>query len=212
MGWGSRGFGKPEPAIPVLGQTKSTQGGGKLGIQIQITSEALDIAIGPQSLCDVVTRALTKHHAESIAQGKRPGGGSQEPLDPKGEQGRRAADGNRPKARGNTGKPTSLPETLTRYPIKASGRIVTIGSPPKDVKIGPRRAARIGTQATAVISPALENQAKWIDEEASEGNEFFAVDGLADRVIEDAVIDYMATVFDGVRSFSPEQVKARDIK
>jgi hypothetical protein len=211
-GWGRRGFGKPEPAIPILGQTSVTKNGTTLGIKIEIQSDELNLAIGPESLCDVVTRALTKHHEEAIASGRRPSGGSQSPLDPQGEQGRRAKAGKRPSARGNTGKDSALPPNLSREPIKATGRIVTIGSPPKDVKIGPRRPARVGTQAHASIIPGRAGQAKFIDESADEGIEFFAVDGAADRVIEDAVIDYMATVFDGIRTFSPEQVKARDIK
>lgn len=211
-GWGRRGFGKPEPAIPIMGETRSRQGGRLLGITIEIQAQEMSVAIGPESLCDAVTRAITAYHADAIETGKAPAGGSQRPLDPDGEQGRRARQGKRPNARGNTGTPGAIPPNLTRQPIKASGRVVTVGSSPKGPRIGPKRPARIGTVATATIEPARSFQAKFIDEQADEGIEFFAVDGAADRLIEDVVIDYMATVFDGVRTFSPEQVKARDLK
>lgn len=207
---GSLGSQREQP-IEVLGKKNVRNKGTKLGIDVQIQSEELTISVGAQSLCDAVSRALTLHHANAIASGTKPSGGAQAPLNPKGTEGMRAKAGKRPSARGHTGKPSALPPNLTRGAIQASGKVVVIGAVNQFTGIGPKRPSRVGTVARATITPERAGQADFIVNEAAEGREFFAVDGAADRVIEAALVDYLATVFDGFRTFGPEETKARDL-
>lgn len=201
--------GSAEEPITILGRRSQRADGSVLGLSVRIESEDLSIAIGPGSLVDAVSRALTAHTADAIATGQRPSGGSQRPLDPHGTQGAEARAGRRPNARGNTGGPKSIPRTLTRGEIKLSSRYVTI--PAIAFGVGPKAPARVGTSATAKIEPATALQAKYIDEEEQDGVELFAVDGAADRAIEAAVVDYLTRIYDGTRYYSTEAVRASEL-
>lgn len=201
--------GKAEEPIVIMARRSERSDAGAYGLRVQIQCEELAISLGPSSLVDAVSRALLAHHAESISEGRRPAGGAQVPLDPHGTQGALAARGKRPKARGNTGKPNALPPNLTRLEIRASGQLVTIAA--VRFGIGPKTAARIGTKASAKIEPATALQAKYVDEEEAAGIELLSVDGAADRVIERAVIDYLAKIYDGTRYYSPEKIRASEL-
>lgn len=65
-------------------------------------SEGLTIDLDAQEWGDEIGRELLKHVKESIMAGLSPNGASNPPLDPDGNQGRRAARGERPRARGFT--------------------------------------------------------------------------------------------------------------
>lgn len=197
--FGVRGFGRPEPPVELQAKRTSKSSAGAFGLTIQMDTEALTVAIGAASLADAVSTALLAHHAASIEAGLRPAGGRQAPLDPEARQGIRAKQGKRPDARGNTGRPSAIPPNLTRGQMDR-GRTVSAG-----------KSGRLQVEATARIFPAGRGQGKFIEEEAALGNEFFSVDGSADRVIEDAVIDYMARVFNGTRYYSSEEIKAKEL-
>jgi hypothetical protein len=213
--FGRRGFGKPEPAVTVMAKRssgKAASGGTLFGLDVRIEQDELTVSIGALSLCDYVSRALLEHTARAISDGQRPAGGSQVPLDSRGHQGREALAGKRPMARGNTGTAKAIPPNLTRSEVKGGGRIVTIGASPDFGRNGqgPKRAGTLGVSATADIYPMFAGQAKFIDEESALGVDYFAVDGIADRVIEDVVIDYLATVFDGERYYDPSKTTAKE--
>lgn len=200
-GYKPLGFGKAEAPFEVMvkrrgGKLAST--GGRIALDIKIDSEGLDVAIGAASLCDYVSRALLQHHADAIEEGRRPSGGAQAPLDPEGQQGRKAAEGRRPNIRGNTGTDRSIPRLLKRSEVRSTGKVVRIG-----------RGGELGFTAHATIYPGAGLQGQFISDEADQGIEYFAVTGDADRVIEQVVVDYLATVFDGVRHYDPAKTKAR---
>ena len=67
-------------------------------------TDGLEIDIDAQEWGDEIARALLKHVKESIMAGKSPSGSPNPPLDSRGWQGKRAAKGLRPKARGFTDK------------------------------------------------------------------------------------------------------------
>lgn len=210
----ARGFGKPEPAMEVWSRKQSgasVKAGAMFGLDVRIDQDGLSAAIGALSLVDAVSRALLMHHARSISEGKRPAGGAQAPLDQDGTQGKRARAGKRPNIRGNTGKPSSIPPKFTRGEVKGGTRPVRIETPDIGARIGPKRSARIGVSASADVYPGRAGQQRFMDDEASEGIEYLAVDGSADRVIEDVVIDYLATVFDGTRYYNPEKTRAEEL-
>lgn len=197
--FGKRSGGKPEIPMEVMQKRKKgarVASGGLIAIHVVFDAEELTAAIGAASLCDYVSRGLLMHHADAIERGQRPSGGPQAPLDPDGEQGRQAAKGKRPSARGNRGRPGSLPPNLTRSAVRATGKVVRIGG------------GMLGFTARAEIYPAFAKQAEWIAKEEALGHEFFSVTGEADAVIEEIVVDYLATVFDGVRYYDPSKTKA----
>lgn len=207
-----RGFGKPDLPIEVMARKSGASSGkGAFGLDVRITQDEMLVSIGALSLVDYVSRALLAHHASSIAEGRRPAGGMQAQLDPDGAQGKRARAGKRPNVRGNTGKPSSIPPKFTRGEIKGGTRPVNLGSIDGNVRIGPRRAPVIGVSASADLYPGRAGQQRFMDDEASEGIEYLAVDGAADRVIEDVVIDYLAKVFDGTRYYNPEKTRAEEL-
>lgn len=212
--FGKRGFGKPEPPIEVMARRaggKAAKTGALFGLDVRVDSDELTAAIGALSLADAITRALLAHHAEAIAAGVRPSGGAQVALDPAGHQGKEAAKGRRPNVRGNTGTAKAMPPNLTRSEVKGGTKAISIGARPDfGGRGGPKRAGAIGVKATADIYPMFAGQAKFIDEQDAAGIEFFAVDGRADRVIEDVVIDYLATVFDGTRYYDPSKTTAKE--
>lgn len=186
-------------------------------LRVQMDCPGLTVNVGAASLCDVVTQALLVHHARAIKAGRRPGGAGQAPLDPDGGQGRLAAEGGRPSARGFTGKEDSLPNILTRYPMRVSKKPVRIGG--RVEASGPRARGRrrpsapmMGIAARAEIGPANALHAKWLIDEYNSGHEFFAVVGDADRVITKVVADYLAGAFSGEpRTYTAGAIRAREI-
>jgi hypothetical protein len=191
----------------------AAKGGTLFGLDVRIDQDEFSVAIGALSLCDAVSRALLALHADAIEDGQRAGGGAQAPLDPEGHQGRKAAHGERPAARGNTGTAKAIPPNLTRGPIKGGTKPVSVGqavSFSSGSRAPRQKTTLIGVKADADIYPMFAGQAKFIDEEASRGVEYFFVDGKADRVIEDVVADYLATVFDGERYYDPSKTTAKE--
>lgn len=199
-GYKPLGFGKQEPPFEVMAKRrggKLAAAGTKVAIDVRIDSEEFAVAIGAASLCDYVSRGLLLHTAGSIETGKRPSGGAQRPLDPEGQQGRKAAEGRRPNTRGNTGTERSIPQLLTRSEVRATGKVTRIG-----------RGGELGYTAHATIYPGAGLQGQFIAEEDAQGIEYFAVTGDADRVIEQVVVDYIATCMDGVRHYDPAKTRA----
>lgn len=184
--------------------------------QVRIDGEALELAIGAGSLCDAVSTALLLHHTRMITAGRVPSGGAQRRLDPDAQQGRRAAKGQRPNVRGFTGNAESFPNILTRSAISLSKGEVRIGGterasgPRQKGKRGPT-SPKMGFSASATINPGKGLQAKWLQEEFGLGVEYFAVVGASDRVVTEAVADYLATVTNGPRSYEKRRFQARDV-
>lgn len=180
---------------------KRAAAGDLLGLEVRMDVEPLTAAVGAASLCDYVSRALLVHTSESIMRGNRPEGGRQKPLDQDGQQGERARRGERPNVRASTGTPGNLPANLTRSQVRSTGGLVRIG-----------RGGQLGYTAHATITVGNVLQNRFLAEEDAMGIEYFSVEGAADRVIEDVVIDYLATVFDGVRHYDGSKVKAHQAR
>ncbi len=198
-----RGFGKPDLPIEVQAKRSFSSARGAFGMEIRIESDELTINIGAASLADYVSRALLMHTAQSIATGQRAAGGSQARLKEGGIANRQAKVGKRDNIRGSTNKPGAITNTLTRGEIKVSGNRTVAAASGK-------RPARVGTVAVADIYPASFVQSVWLIGEAAQGNEYFAVEGNAERVIDDAVVDYLMGVFDGPRFYDSESTTARE--
>ena len=213
-GFSGSGGGENEGTFVVIPPYNAKWGNDVFKVEIQ--GDALELSIGAGSLCDAVSTALLLHHSRAIKAGRRPGGASQAPLDPDGGQGRLAAEGKRPSARGFTGKDESLPNVLTRTAIRLSKGEVRIGGSTRAA--GPRQKGKrgptspnMGFSAIANIEPANALHAQWLIDEASRGHEFFAIVGESDAVVTKVVADYLATVTDGPRTFEKRRFQARDV-
>lgn len=209
---GKRG-GENEGTFVVLPAMKARWGNDVFKVEIE--GDALELSIGAGSLCDAVSTALLLHHAQAIKAGRRPGGSSQAPLDPEGEQGRAANAGHRPRARGFTGNPDSLPNVLTRSAITLSNGEVRIGG--KHSVAGPRQKGKrgptspnMGFSAVATVGPANNLHAQWLIDQAGQGYEFFSIVGDSDRVVTEAVSVYLGTITDGPRTYEKRKFQARD--
>lgn len=201
MGLGTgkrRSFGRAEAPVELLSRRSESVGGkGAFGLEVRVDSNELTIAVGAESLADAISAALLAHHAKCIAEGKRPTGGAQRPLDPTGRAGKAARLGIRPDARGNTGLPSSLPNNLRRIAAPTSGKTVTI---PAVAGIGPARAQTLQTMSEVGIGTGVPGQEKFVDAQEALGVDLFSVEGDADKVIDAAIAAYMAKVFDGARA------------
>lgn len=209
-----RGGTDGEDSFPVLPEVHMRWGNDVLSVSLD--SQGLEINVGAASLCDYVSRALLLHHANAIKSGRRASGSTQAKLDPDGGQGRLAAEGKRPSARGYTGKDESLPNVLTRSALRVSQRPVRIGttaaSGPRQKRRSGPRAPVMGFTAHANIEPANALHAQWLIDEAGRGHEFFSVIGESDHVITKVVADYLATAFDGTtRYYERGKVRAGEI-
>jgi len=197
-------FSKPagsdrEPQIPMLAKVrggKRVKSGRHFGIEVQIESDGLDVAIGASSLCDAVSTAILGHTSLAIEDGNLPSGGPQRPLDPKGRQGKRATEGARPDVRGNTGLPNSFPRALTRSALRTSGRPVKIGG------------KMLGYAAHATIGAGVPKQNSFLALEAGRGVEYFSVSGEVDTLVTRVVFDYLATILDGPRTYTAKARRA----
>ena len=84
----------------------------------------LDPNLDAGSLADLVSDVVLQEHLQAVQAGVRSDSGAPQPsLDPKGQQGARAAKGERPNKRGFTGLTTKpFAENLERTPIKVRAR------------------------------------------------------------------------------------------
>lgn len=188
-------------------------------LSVEMESEGLELAIGASSLVDYVSTALLLHHVAAIKAGRTPGGSAQAKLKPDAGQGRLAAEGKRPAARGWTGKQENLPDLLTRSVITSQEGVTlergTASGPRQRSAKGrlmgsPKAATRMGVSATATIRPGNNLHAQWLIDEGALGHEYFAIVGEADGVITKVVADYLATVLDGPRYYEKGKFQARD--
>jgi hypothetical protein len=206
--------GDKEGPVEVLPAWKMRWGNDVLNVTLE--SEGLSVNVGAASLCDYVSTALLMHHSAAIKAGRRAGGSAQAKLDPDGGQGRLAAEGKRPSARGFTGKAESLPNILTRSAIRMQEKPVRIGG--RVEQSGPRQkgkrrptSPKMGYAAHATIHPATNLHAQWLIDEAGRGNEYFQVVGDADKVITKVVADYLATAANGEdRTYQKGSFRASD--
>lgn len=137
-----------------------------------------------------VSHAVLAAHVHAIAAGDMARGGPQAPLDPFGQSGRAARAGRRPDARGvarTDGR--SLPDLLTRDPIKGRGGAVS-----RSKKSG---TARVGTLATTSIRPGSGGHTQFLSKDAQRGVEYFFVDGDIEKVIDRAVGEWLNAAFEG---------------
>lgn len=137
-----------------------------------------------------VSAALHAHTVFSIESGRRSDtGAAQPPLDPRGQQGRLARRGVRPRFRGvnkhpSRSKGTMLHERLSRTRI--------IGR--DNAKVG---KGKIGTAARCEIKPGFGLHSAFLADELGRGVDYLHVDGEAARVIDKAVSEWLDKALDG---------------
>jgi hypothetical protein len=135
--------------------------------------EDLAIDLRASALADRVAAEVLKIHKRAIIAGVRADDGTaQPPLDPTGQQGRKARQGRRPPHRGNTGNPKGFPRTLRRGATKkARGDTNTTVTIVADGRLGPwlgREDDKRGVQylfTTGEVAEAIERVTfEWLDE------------------------------------------------
>lgn len=128
------------------------------------------------SLVDYVADVILSEHMHAITSGEMPGGGAQVPLSERGQQGKRAAAGHRPKARGFTPKRGTFPMKIRRG--KLSGQKRASGP----VQKGGKAPRAVNDTAKVTIQPHSKHQL-FVASEAKKGIGYFSVDGkVADRI------------------------------
>jgi hypothetical protein len=133
----------------------------------------LAIDLRASALADRVAAEVLRIHKASIIAGVRADDGTaQPPLDPKGQQGRKAAQGRRPPHRGNTGNAQGFPRTLRRGKTKkARGETNVSVTIEADPRLGPwlgREDDKRDVQylfTTGEVADAIERVTfEWLDE------------------------------------------------
>lgn len=160
---------------------------------------ALDIhmQLDAVPLLDHVTDVMMAQHLESIVSGQRAdGGGSQKPLVRGGQQGRLAAEGIRPDARGFTGRSIRpFGPNIVRKEIRVLQKPVTFQRSVE--RLGIRFREKIeGTKAKTSIQPDPIHLG-WLVTEGDRGVEYFYVDGLISRLIDMALAQWLGVALDG---------------
>lgn len=156
------------------------------------TEPQLDAAALVDHVSDVV---LSEHH-EAIRSGRRAdGSGLQPKLNPRGTQGRRAEEGQRPNVRGYTGltvKPFSDEIRRTAIKVKAGPTLRRT-----TVKLGLRLRTKSPTvRAKTTIEPAPIHRG-WLGTEAGRGVEYFYVGGLVEHMVDLAVSQWLDVGIEG---------------
>lgn len=138
-----------------------------------------------------VSEALLRHHVDVIRAGKDPATGQAlPPLDPDGTSGVEARLGKRPNIRGVARRDgRDLASLLTRSKISASN----------NVKVG---RGRVGGSARCIIGGGSGGHATYLQKaSADHGVDHLAVEGDAEKVIDEAVSAWLDEMLQG----EPEQ-------
>lgn len=134
----------------------------------------LAIDLRASALADRVAAVILDAHRKAILTGVRANDGAPQPkLDPRGQQGRRAAKGKRPSFRGNTGRTNGFPRSLRR---------------------GRTKKARGDTNTTVIIE-APGKFVPWLGRESNaRGVEYLFTDGAIAKAIEDETMAWLEEV------------------
>lgn len=133
----------------------------------------LAIDLRASALADRVAGVVLEAHRKAILAGTRANDGAVQPkLDPRGQQGRRAAAGKRPNFRGNTGRPNGFPRSLRR---------------------GRTKKGRADTNTTVVIE-APGKFVPWLAREDTRGVEYLFTDGAIAKAIEDETMRWLEEI------------------
>lgn len=129
--------------------------------------------LSPAGLVDYVSKVVIAGNRDAVMAGNAPSGVPQTPLKSEGQQGRRASRGNRPNARGWTGRKYS-------YPLK--------------IRRGKLRVTAV--RASVVIRPGVKHRA-YVTRERNLGRELLSADGDIQKLIQEATDKWMAAALDG---------------
>lgn len=139
------------------------------------------------SLVDYVADVVLAQTRDAIMRGESPAGGPQRPLDPEGQQGREAAHGRRPTARGYTGKRNSFPMKIRRAKMRKSPGY-----------------------ARVVIRPGVKHRF-FVQQDADRyGVEYFSTDGTVAALIEEATKVWLKAALAGETPDVEEQERDAD--
>lgn len=149
------------------------------------------------SLLVAVADPVMEAISENIKDGKEGDGSPQLPLDAKGEQGVRAAKGERPKPRGWNGRSDGrgFPDAIERTKIVASGTVKSIGN------------KRMGVQASCKIRPGPRHRG-FVIREAQNGIEYFKVPR---DVVKRAVKAAVRAAMTGKTNSDTDEKQAKDV-
>lgn len=145
------------------------------------------------SLVDYLADVVLGHTRDAIMAGQKPEGGDQEPLSPKGQQGKRAAEGHRSSARGFTPRRNTFPRKIRRSKIQ--GATVRASGPVQQGKGAPR-ARNYPTRATVTIKPHSKHRL-FVASDAKKGVSYFSTDGEVAKKIDKAIEVWLAAALQG---------------
>lgn len=172
---------------------KSRQGGGggSATFSFKLSNvDNLDIMLDSAALLDFTSIALALHHRESILAGQRADGGSQKALVSAGTQGKLAAKGARPRARGNRGsltKTVGFADGVTRSAIEQTLRQTK----------AQKQSQQVTVAARCTIGPSKLHEGFVSRDADKSGVEYFFVSGEAERVIDKAVDAWLENLLTG---------------